>query len=51
MFQKMASAAEDDNVRLNADNFVRELYKNKTTLESFWAGIKVACIALALVRR
>ncbi|CAM6053923.1 unnamed protein product [Sphagnum tenellum] len=45
----MPSSSDDDNVRLNADNFVMELYRNKSFTDSFWSGVKLTCIALALM--
>ena len=43
------ASTEDDNVRLNADNFVLNLYKNKSFNDAFFSGIKWACVILALV--
>ena len=44
-------SSNDDSEKLNADNFVLDLYRNKTFNEAFVAGLKAACIVLALVRR
>ena len=40
----------DDSEKLNADNFVLDLYRNKSFNEAFIGGLKTACVVLALVR-
>lgn len=42
-----ATTMANDN--MNADNLVLQMYRNKTITESFWSGIKMAAVALALV--
>ncbi len=34
----------------NVDDFVKALYRRRSFNESFWAGIKIACVALSMVR-
>ncbi len=42
-------SANGDVENMNADNYVLDLYRKRTFNEAFWAGIKVAVVALALV--
>ena len=39
----------EDELRFGADHYLKKLAERRSFLESFWSGIKVACVFMALV--
>ena len=39
----------EDELRFGADHYLKKMLERKSFLESFWGGIKVTCVFMALV--
>ena len=39
----------EDELRFGADHYLKKLLERKSFMESFWGGIKVTCVFMALV--